>query len=67
MVRGSFKARRKTLWNNLQNLYGKEPEIKERLTKALDAATIKPSQRAEQLSISDFARLTEALLVEGFK
>ncbi|KRO18935.1 16S rRNA (adenine(1518)-N(6)/adenine(1519)-N(6))-dimethyltransferase RsmA [Lacticaseibacillus saniviri] len=67
LVRGSFKARRKTLWNNLQNLYGKEPEIKERLTKALDAATIKPSQRAEQLSISDFARLTEALLVEGFK
>ncbi|MFD1486108.1 16S rRNA (adenine(1518)-N(6)/adenine(1519)-N(6))-dimethyltransferase RsmA [Lacticaseibacillus baoqingensis] len=63
LVRGAFAARRKTLWNNLQNLYGKT--AKPQLQQALDAAAIAPSQRAEQLSIADFGRLSDALVAAG--
>jgi len=63
LVRGSFVSRRKTLWNNLVNLYGKpnKPQIQA----ALDDAKIPASQRAEQLSIADFARLTTSLSHQG--
>ncbi|MCI1986935.1 MAG: 16S rRNA (adenine(1518)-N(6)/adenine(1519)-N(6))-dimethyltransferase RsmA [Lactobacillus sp.] len=63
LVRGAFAARRKTLWNNLQNLYGKA--AKPKLQAALDAAEIAASQRAEQLSIADFGRLSDALVTAG--
>lgn len=64
LVRGAFAARRKTLWNNLQNLYGKQPETKEKLTAALQVAHIEPGARAEQLSIPDFGRLSDAIVGE---
>ena len=64
LVRGAFAARRKTLWNNLQNLYGKQN--KPALQAACDAAGIDPSQRAEALSLEDFGRLADALNTSGF-
>jgi len=63
LVRGSFMSRRKTLWNNLVNLYGKDQ--KPLIRAALDASGIQASARAEQLSISDFATLTSNLSHQG--
>ncbi|WP_338034772.1 16S rRNA (adenine(1518)-N(6)/adenine(1519)-N(6))-dimethyltransferase RsmA [Lacticaseibacillus kribbianus] len=66
LVRGSFVARRKTLWNNLTNLFGKDEATKAKLTAALAAVSVLPSARAEQLSIAQFAALTDALAEAGF-
>ena len=66
VARLSFVHRRKTLWNNLTGTFGKSEEVKERLTRALEQADIKPSVRGEALSITDFARLSDALLALGF-
>ena len=59
--KASFVHRRKTLWNNLTSHFGKSEEVKNKLEQALENATIKPSIRGEALSISDFARLSDAL------
>ncbi|WP_461214505.1 16S rRNA (adenine(1518)-N(6)/adenine(1519)-N(6))-dimethyltransferase RsmA [Lacticaseibacillus sp. GG6-2] len=64
LVRGAFAARRKTLWNNLQNLYGKQN--KPALQAACEAAQVDVSKRAEALSIEDFGRLADALVASGF-
>ena len=66
VARLSFVHRRKTLWNNLTGAFGKSEEVKERLTRALEQADIKPSVRGEALSIADFARLSDALLALVF-
>ncbi|MGO5472227.1 16S rRNA (adenine(1518)-N(6)/adenine(1519)-N(6))-dimethyltransferase RsmA [Streptococcus hyointestinalis] len=66
VARLSFVHRRKTLWNNLTGTFGKSEEVKERLTRALEQADIKPSVRGEALSIAGFARLSDALLALGF-
>lgn len=67
LVRGAFMHRRKSLWNNLQGLYGKQAEVKERLSQALAQAEIEPSVRAERLTIADFVRLADCLLATGVK
>ena len=67
LVRGAFMHRRKSLWNNLQGLYGKEATTKEKLTQALTQAEIAPSIRAERLTIADFIRLADSLLAMGVK
>ena len=67
LVRGAFMHRRKSLWNNLQGLYGKETTTKEKLTQALTQAEIAPSIRAERLTIADFIRLADSLLAIGVK
>lgn len=61
LVKGAFQLRRKTLWNNLLQLYGKEETTKLWLEKALEIAGIAPSRRGESLSIEDFAALSNAL------
>lgn len=61
LVKSSFTQRRKTLWNNLIQVFGKSPEQKLQLEKALQEAGIEPSVRAEALSIDDFARLANVL------
>ncbi|MEY8435827.1 16S rRNA (adenine(1518)-N(6)/adenine(1519)-N(6))-dimethyltransferase RsmA [Streptococcus hyointestinalis] len=66
VARLSFVHRRKTLWNNLTGAFGKSEEVKERLTRALEQADIRPSVRGEALSIADFARLSDALQDEEF-
>ena len=58
VAKASFVHRRKTLWNNLTNHFGKSEE-------ALEIADIKPSIRGEALSISDFAHLSDALSEAG--
>lgn len=61
LVKISFAHRRKTLMNNLTSAFGKEakPEIE----KLLSEIDISPTIRAEMLSIADFAKLADQLLV----
>lgn len=59
--KAAFVHRRKTLWNNLTSHFGKSEEVKVKLEQALEAADIKPSIRGEALTITDFARLADAL------
>ncbi|GGI65681.1 MULTISPECIES: 16S rRNA (adenine(1518)-N(6)/adenine(1519)-N(6))-dimethyltransferase RsmA [Enterococcus] len=61
LTKASFQLRRKTLWNNLQNNYGKTPEIKEWLTNSLETAGIDPTRRGETLSLAEFAALSNAM------
>ena len=65
VAKASFVHRRKTLWNNLTNHFGKSEETKAKLEQALAAAAIKPSIRGEALTIADFARLADALREMG--
>ena len=64
MVKGIFLHRRKSLWNNLQGLYGKDPSTKGKLEHALKNAEIEKSVRAERLSISQMVRLADNLFAE---
>ncbi len=64
MVRGIFLHRRKSLWNNLQGLYGKDPATREKLERALENAGMEKSVRAERLSISQMVRLADNLVAE---
>ena len=59
--KAAFVHRRKTLWNNLTSHFGNSEEVKVKLEQALEAADIKPSIRGEALTITDFARLADAL------
>ncbi len=61
VVKAGFAHRRKNLWNNLQSLFGKLPETKEAIQKALDIAEIDPKIRAERLTVDEFITLTDAL------
>ena len=45
VAKASFVHRRKTLWNNLTNHFGKSEEVKAKLEQALEIADIKPSIR----------------------
>lgn len=65
LVRASFKQRRKTLWNNLRQFFGKDPQVLSRVEEALDQAGIDPKRRAETLTIEEFARLSDALVQAG--
>lgn len=56
LVKACFAHRRKSLWNNLLQRFGKEG-----LTQALQLAEIDPGIRAERLTLADFTRLYEAL------
>lgn len=64
MVKGIFLHRRKSLWNNLQGLYGKDPSTRKKLEHALKNAEIEKSVRAERLSISQMVRLADNLFAE---
>ena len=63
--KASFVHRRKTLWNNLTSHFGKSEETKAKLTAALEQAELSPSVRGEALTLSDFARLADALKAQG--
>jgi 16S rRNA (adenine1518-N6/adenine1519-N6)-dimethyltransferase len=58
VVRAAFAQRRKKLVNSLMST-GRW--TKERLNAALNAASISPDIRAEQLGIAEFARLAREL------
>lgn len=65
VVKGSFSHRRKSLWNNMLQTYGKDAPVKEKMTNALTAAGIAPSVRAERLDLAEFTTLYLALRAEG--
>lgn len=64
--KAAFVHRRKTLWNNLTNRFGKSDAVKTRLEKALEIAALSPNIRGEALTIADFAKLADALKEQGF-
>lgn len=61
VTKAAFVHRRKTLWNNLTNHFGKSDEVKVQLEQALARADLAPNIRGEALSIEDFARLADSL------
>lgn len=65
MTKASFVHRRKTLWNNLTNHFGKSDLVKEKLETALQVAGLAPTIRGEAISIPDFAKLADALQEQG--
>lgn len=62
LTKCAFTQRRKTLWNNLINRFGKEEETKLWLTEALEKTNIDPKRRGETLSIQEFGHLANELL-----
>ncbi|MBF8808458.1 MAG: 16S rRNA (adenine(1518)-N(6)/adenine(1519)-N(6))-dimethyltransferase RsmA [Enterococcus lacertideformus] len=61
LTKAAFQQRRKTLWNNLQSVYGKDDETKNWLTTSLEKANIDPKRRGETLSLEEFAALSNAM------
>ncbi|UDM31944.1 16S rRNA (adenine(1518)-N(6)/adenine(1519)-N(6))-dimethyltransferase RsmA [Lentilactobacillus laojiaonis] len=59
-VRGCFMHRRKSFWNNLLGIFGKDPEVKQKITAVLDEVKVSPSIRSEQLTIEQFIVLCNA-------
>ena len=57
-VRGCFMHRRKSLWNNLQGVFGKKPEVKAQITTALTDLDIDPGIRPEELTVKQFVLIT---------
>jgi 16S rRNA (adenine1518-N6/adenine1519-N6)-dimethyltransferase len=60
-VKTAFSQRRKTLFNNLKGI--KLPDRDADISSALDKAGIDGRRRAETLSVTEFGRLSNALLV----
>lgn len=65
IAKASFVHRRKTLWNNLTNHFGKDDATKAKLEAALEAADLKPTVRGEALSLADFGKLADSLKEQG--
>ena len=61
LIRGCFAHRRKSLWNNLQSIFGKAPATKVELQASLDEMELAQSIRAERLSLEGFIALTNVL------
>ncbi|MGY3743262.1 16S rRNA (adenine(1518)-N(6)/adenine(1519)-N(6))-dimethyltransferase RsmA [Leuconostoc inhae] len=61
VIKGSFSHRRKSLWNNMLQTYGKDMDVKEKITAALKQADIDPSIRAERLDLTQLTTLYLAL------
>ncbi|MDF0230318.1 16S rRNA (adenine(1518)-N(6)/adenine(1519)-N(6))-dimethyltransferase RsmA [Staphylococcus pseudintermedius] len=57
MTKGAFSQRRKTIYNNYQNLFENGKEQKEIIMQWLERADIDPKRRGETLSIQEYARL----------
>lgn len=60
-IRGCFAHRRKSLWNNLQGVIGKDKAIKDQMAVILDELDISPQIRPERLSLAQFIALANAL------
>ncbi|WP_438309233.1 16S rRNA (adenine(1518)-N(6)/adenine(1519)-N(6))-dimethyltransferase RsmA [Staphylococcus pseudintermedius] len=57
MTKGAFSQRRKTIYNNYQNLFENGKEQKETIMQWLERADMDPKRRGETLSIQEYARL----------
>lgn len=60
-ILGCFAHRRKSLWNNLQSVIGKDPAVKEKMTAVLTQLDISPQIRPEKLTLEQFIELANAL------
>lgn len=60
-IRGCFAHRRKSLWNNLQMVIGKDATTKEKMTAVLTAMELSPQIRPEKLSLEQFIELLNNL------
>lgn len=60
-VRGCFAQKRKNLWNNLLNYFGRTDAVKEKVTNVLADLNIETTVRAEQLSITDIKNMFDRL------
>lgn len=60
-IRGCFAHRRKSLWNNLQGVIGKQPATKDKMAAVLDELGISPQIRPERLTLDQFIALANAL------
>ncbi len=60
-IRGCFAHSRKSLWNNLQSVIGKDPVVKEKMTAVLTQLDISPQIRPEKLTLEQFIELANAL------
>lgn len=60
-IRGCFAHRRKSLWNNLQGVIGKQPATKDKMATVLDELGISPQIRPERLTLDQFIALANAL------
>lgn len=58
VVRGAFSQRRKTVSNSLSSVLSIE---KAKVMEALEKAQVSPMARAEQLTLEDFARISNAI------
>lgn len=64
-VKGCFAHRRKSLWNNLQGIFGKQPEVRERIEAVLNQVEISKQIRPERLTLVNFIELVNAFHTEG--
>ncbi|KIS04149.1 16S rRNA (adenine(1518)-N(6)/adenine(1519)-N(6))-dimethyltransferase RsmA [Paucilactobacillus wasatchensis] len=60
LIKGCFSHRRKSLYNNLQAVFGKAPEIRAQINSVLTKINIDAQIRPEQLSLEQFIQLTNA-------
>ncbi|MCG3413209.1 16S rRNA (adenine(1518)-N(6)/adenine(1519)-N(6))-dimethyltransferase RsmA [Staphylococcus massiliensis] len=59
LTKGAFSQRRKTIYNNYQNLVFDGKKYKETIKEWLESSDIDPKRRGETLSIKEFAQLYE--------
>lgn len=64
-IRGCFAHRRKSLWNNLQSVIGKDPASKEKMAAILEKLGLSPQIRPEKLTLEEFIDLANALHDQG--
>ncbi|SUK17462.1 dimethyladenosine transferase [Staphylococcus agnetis] len=57
LTKGAFGQRRKTIFNNYQNVFQDGKSLKTEIMAWLEAAGIDPKRRGETLSIQEYARL----------
>lgn len=60
-IRGCFAHRRKSLWNNLQSVVGKDTATKNKMREILEQLGISPQIRPERLTLDQFITLANAL------
>ncbi|QLK85289.1 16S rRNA (adenine(1518)-N(6)/adenine(1519)-N(6))-dimethyltransferase RsmA [Staphylococcus sp. 17KM0847] len=61
MTKGAFGQRRKTIYNNYQNVFVEGKVYKADIAAWLEQAGIEPTRRGETLSIQEYARLYDEL------
>ncbi|EKK20124.1 Dimethyladenosine transferase [Fructilactobacillus florum 8D] len=66
-VRSCFAHRRKTLWNNLVGLFGKQAATKARLQVILTELKIDPKLRPQALTVNQFVQLANAVQAADLK